>query len=251
MLNKMDGQSAVIAYVNIREIDHTNDLELQKQKLQLKETIFYSFHKLAYAVAKKFNSFFPDRGDWQGVANLAIYEALERYTPTLADGSPIMFSTYLQYFVQGRVKNYIRDTNAIGVPNHIYEKTTKYNKTTQALRNALDREPTAQEVAELMGTSEDMVEDIQNALICTQKFSSIHSSADNEDGEDWIANVSEDAQATVLGSKPSLEVVDPDTLIIFLDKIKGCKSVRSIAAKFNCSFETARQLNILKNAAGV
>src|SRR3954453_1637463 len=90
------------------------------------------------------------------VANLGLVKAVDRFDPDRG----IAFTSYAVPTILGELKRHFRDrTWAIHMSRGVQESIARIDKTTEALRAHLGRDPTAREVGEHCGmTVEDVLE---------------------------------------------------------------------------------------------
>lgn len=74
----------------------------------------------------------------------------------------VLFSTYMQYWIKQSVIRYLENcASAVRIPSHTRAKMTKYRRAIQRLEQEQGGEPTAADVAAIMGVSEKEVQELQ------------------------------------------------------------------------------------------
>ncbi len=128
---------------------------------------------LIWSIAKRFLGRGTEAEDLYQLGCLGFLKAVEGFD--LCYGT--QFSTYAVPKISGEIRRFLRDDGAIKVSRSLKEKAGAVRLMRSRLSNALDREPTVQELAEQTGIS---VEDIVLAEAATREVESIHRAVGEE-----------------------------------------------------------------------
>ena len=92
---------------------------------------------------------------------LGLWEAVKRYESS----GNIKFMTYSYYWIVQAVRKYIEKCGStVRIPNHARQKMTRLRRTMSQLRQEQGAEPTAAEIADLMGISVEEVQEIKGYM---------------------------------------------------------------------------------------
>ncbi|MEV6310665.1 SigB/SigF/SigG family RNA polymerase sigma factor [Streptomyces sp. NPDC051840] len=95
-----------------------------------------------------------DMEDITQVGTIGLIKAIDRFELS----REVEFATFAVPYIVGEIKRFFRDTTwAVHVPRRLQELRVDLAKAKDELATALDRDPTAKELAEHMGLSEDEV----------------------------------------------------------------------------------------------
>ena len=137
------------------------------------ETLVEENTGLIWSVAKRFLGRGTEADDLYQLGCVGFLKAVEGFD--LEYGT--QFSTYAVPKIAGEIRRFLRDDGAIKVSRSIKERSATIKTARNLLMNALDREPTVQELSAHTGISP---EDIAIAESATATTESIH----RESGED-------------------------------------------------------------------
>ena len=125
----------------------TGDRELRNQ---LAEKYLY----IAAILAKKFVGRGVEYDDLYQVASLALLKGIDRFD----ERKGLKFSTYITPTITGEIKNYFRDrSRLIHLPRKISELRASAHAAAEELTRELGKKPTAKEIADRLGVSEEDV----------------------------------------------------------------------------------------------
>jgi RNA polymerase sigma-B factor len=118
------------------------------------------------------------------VGTIGLIKAIDRFDVERG----LEFPTFALPTVIGEIKRFFRDTSwAVHVPRRLQELRLDLAKASDELSFTLGREPTAAELAERLGMSE---EEVREGLVAAASYSacSLDAQSDEEDGEGSIAD---------------------------------------------------------------
>ncbi len=122
--------------------------------IALRNEIVEKYLYIAAMIAGKFAGRGVEYDDLYQVASLALVKGVERFDP--AKG--VKFSTFITPTITGEIKNYFRDhSRVVHLPRQINELRTSIRKAAEELTVERGHNPTAREIAERLGVSEEDV----------------------------------------------------------------------------------------------
>lgn len=90
-----------------------------------------------------------------------LWEAVQHYE----SDKNVLFSTYMQYWIKQSVIRYLENYGStVRISSHTRQKMTKCRRAIQRLEQEQGREPTAAEVAAIMGVSEKEMQEIESYM---------------------------------------------------------------------------------------
>lgn len=121
---------------------------------QLEEDLLRRFKKLVFSILKDFNIGPADIEDVTQVGMTGLLLAIRRFDPE----SKNRFSTFAWPTIRGEIQRYFRDKRwALKVPRKLKETSHKVFAAQSLLAAKIGQEPTAKEIAEVTGLTEDEV----------------------------------------------------------------------------------------------
>jgi RNA polymerase sigma-B factor len=118
----------------------------------LRDRLVVSHQKLVRYLASKFSSRGEPLDDLIQVGMIGLINAIDRYEP----GRGLKFTTYATPTIIGEIQRYFRDkTWSLRVPRRVKELNQTAAKAQDSLRGKLGRAPTVQEVATMIGATEE------------------------------------------------------------------------------------------------
>lgn len=108
---------------------------------------------------------------------LALCYAADMYDPAVG----VKFLSFATYCIKSRFMRYVSGQGSIRVPEVEYSATNKYNRAVQDIRMATGREPTRDELKEILGVSDRELRKIERNALLMQISSLDNSSLDDED----------------------------------------------------------------------
>lgn len=143
------------------------------------EAAVIAFLPIAARVAGRYRHRGVDFDDLEQVARIGLVKAVHRWRPERG-----AFLAYAMPTIEGEVKRHFRDgASTIRIPRQLYESQPRVTAAQQSLRQELCREPTATEIGDRTGMSEQQVRDVQSASATCQPLSS-------DDGSDTFEEFS-------------------------------------------------------------
>ncbi len=178
--------------------------------IALRNEIAEKYLYIASVIAKKFAGRGVEYDDLYQVAALALIKGIDRFDPDAG----VKFSTFITPTVTGEIKNYFRDrSRLVHLPRRIAELKTELKRKTEELAKALGRMPTACELAEAAGMSEEEVVRCLEAGVTLSLDSPVGGEEDGlrfadilgDSGEDFERLEMADAVKTALGGLTETE----------------------------------------------
>ncbi len=127
---------------------------------ELRNLIAEKYLYIAAILAKKFVGRGVEYDDLYQVASLALLKGIDRFD----ERKGLKFSTFITPTVTGEIKNYFRDrSRLVHLPRKVSELRAAVKKTADELTESLGKRPTAREIAEKLGVSEEEVLSSQEA----------------------------------------------------------------------------------------
>jgi RNA polymerase sigma-B factor len=124
----------------------------------LRDALVVAHLHLARYIAGRFAHRGESVEDLYQVACLALLKAIERFDPSLG----LEFSTFATPTLLGELKRYFRDKGwAVKVPRRLQEMRALVTRTSEKLASELGRVPTAAELAQRLGVTEQQILQVQ------------------------------------------------------------------------------------------
>ncbi len=121
---------------------------------KLRNEIVERYYYVAEILAKKFVGRGVEYDDLVQVASLALLKGVERFDETKG----VRFSTYITPTIAGEIKNYFRDrSRLIHLPRKVAELRAAAKRLSGELSAATGKLPTAGEIAQRLGVTEEEV----------------------------------------------------------------------------------------------
>ena len=128
--------------------------------VSLRDEIVEQYLYIAKVLAKKFVGRGVEYDDLFQVASLALVKGIDRFD----ESRGVKFSTFITPTITGEIKNYFRDhARLIHLPRRITELRSAVRRTVEELTSAAGKKPTAQEIATVLGVTEEEVLDAMEA----------------------------------------------------------------------------------------
>ena len=119
-----------------------------------REQLVERFLPLARQLARRYQRADEPFDDLLQVASLGLVKAIDRFDPD----RDVAFSSYAVPTILGEIKRYFRDrTWAVRVPRDLQELALRVDRAVGELNNELQRQPSVQEIAERVQSTEEEV----------------------------------------------------------------------------------------------
>jgi RNA polymerase sigma-B factor len=203
----VDGSSTPRAdYSDVVEMfQHLQTLDpLSTEFLRQRDAIIERSLPLADNIAKRFGGRGEAHEDLVQVARLGLVNAVKRFDVSAGSG----FLSFAVPTIMGEVRRHFRDHGwAVRVPRRLQELSLQLAKARGELAQALNRAPTASELAAHIGADrEEVVEAIIAANAYTTQSTDASPARDDDDGESSISTTLGDVDANLE------KVLDVETL---------------------------------------
>lgn len=178
---------------------------------------------VAEAVARRYSGRGQDRQDLTQVASIGLVKAVQRYDATKGDG----FLAYAVPTITGEIKRYFRDHAwMVRPPRRIQDLQAAIPAASTELSNALNRSPSATEIAVHLGEELDDVIEAQASRSC---YTPVSIDAPSHDGDgvplaDLIGDTDDAfdrAEAVALVAPACRHLPQRDQRILFLRFFRG------------------------------
>ncbi len=122
--------------------------------IELRNLIAEKYLYIAAILAKKFVGRGVEYDDLYQVASLALLKGIDRFD----ERKGLKFSTFITPTIAGEIKNYFRDrSRLVHLPRKISELRASVRRAAEDLTKELGKKPTANEIAQRLGISEEDV----------------------------------------------------------------------------------------------
>jgi len=185
-----------------------------------REQVILRFAPLAEHWARRFAGSRESAEDLSQVAHLGLIQAVDRYD----DRRNARFSTFASATITGELKHHLRDrTWPLGVPRRIKEAALEVREVERRLAQEVGAEPSADEVAEAIGVSPEVVEEARGV---TDASSTASLDAVSEDGTTleppWRDDVGvERADAWMEAASKIRRLPDRERTVLYLSFFEG------------------------------
>ncbi|MFM2295041.1 MAG: hypothetical protein RLZZ350_1454 [Verrucomicrobiota bacterium] len=165
-----DGDYAIKLYmrevgqVNLLTVQEEIDLaaKIKKGNKQAREHMIKANLRLVVKIARDYEGLGLPLLDLISEGNIGLMKAVERFDP--AKGGKL--STYGSWWIKQSIKRALANqSKTIRLPVHLVDKISRMRRTAMKLHEALGREPTDDEIAQELGTTEARVSQMQRAAI--------------------------------------------------------------------------------------
>ena len=167
----------------IDESSQMTEKAYPSKNIDTRNELIKSHLNMARMVAHKFSGRGVDYDDLFQVASLALVKAIDRYDERM--GIPI--ASYAIPTMVGEVKNFFRDkTYLIRLPRRNTELLQNIDRTSEALKQSLNRMPTAIELSEALGIPVDTVLEAMEAKHARHPISLDHMDSVSDNADETI-----------------------------------------------------------------
>ncbi len=118
------------------------------------------YEEEVYKVIRKYQSYF-DRDDLYQVGMIGLMNAVRHLDPTKID----VFKSYARFYIQGEINQFLRENNSIKVSKEMIALQKKYDLAKERLIQQLGRSPTTQEIAFVLDSDVQKIEEIEKSRI--------------------------------------------------------------------------------------
>ena len=124
--------------------------------------------RLVISVANRYLGYGVGRLDLIQEGNMGLIKAVDKFNPSLG----CRFSTYAVHWIRQAVTRYIANTSrTIRIPVHLSEKYRKYIKESREFLAEHNREPSEEEMSELIGLSPEKLNELKMAFYLADPYS--------------------------------------------------------------------------------
>lgn len=145
----------------------------------LRDRIVMQYSNLVESIARRFSGAAEPVEDLMQEGYIGLITAIDLYDPS----KNVKFSTYATHFIIGQIKHCLRDRGKIiKEPAWLQELNQRITRVVEALAQQIGRQPSNQEIAQVMGMTE---EDVAELMMTREVFkvTSIDGGPDNDDSD--------------------------------------------------------------------
>ncbi len=155
---------------------------IQRGDLKAREHMIRANLRLVVSIAKRFTGRGLTLPDLIAEGNIGLLKAIDKFDPEAG----FRFSTYATWWIQQTIRRaLINSTKTVRIPSYMVEILGKWRRAANELQQELDRKPTAQEIADRLGLSENHRRIVRQTLACHPAWGTA--------SDDVLENLSQDA----------------------------------------------------------
>ena len=193
-MNKQDTPNSLARYFGQigrgRLLTHEEEIDLGRKTREGDETarskLIEKNLRLVIPIAKKYRGMGLPFGDLIQEGNIGLMRAADKFDPEKG----FRFSTYATWWIRQGVQRAVADKGrTIRVPVHMGEKIKKMARAYNELSTELEREPSDEEVAEILGWDVDRVKEVKSAI---PDATSLNQPLSSDEGSSELGDLIED-----------------------------------------------------------
>lgn len=181
---------------------------------EARRRVVQSHLRLVWAAVNRFRHRGEDVEDLFQVGCLGLVKAVDRFDPAYGT----RFSTYAVPLVVGEIKRFLRDSGPVRVSRRLRELAAAARRTGEELAKARGREPSAAEVAAVLGVE---AADVAESLEASRRPLSLQRVTEGEEGRDsppLLDRLAAGTEAAAASSvRPAPRAADEADLVASLD----------------------------------
>jgi RNA polymerase primary sigma factor len=187
-----------------RLLTHEEEIDLGRRASEGDETarskLIEKNLRLVIPVAKKYRGMGLPFGDLIQEGNVGLIRAADKFDPEKG----FRFSTYATWWIRQAVQRAVADKGrTIRVPVHMGEKIRKMARAYNELWARLEREPTDEEVANILGWEVDRVKEVKSAI---PDATSLNQPLSSDEGSSEVGDLIEDERESRVVSEVMREL---------------------------------------------
>ncbi|MBR2826511.1 MAG: RNA polymerase sigma factor RpoD/SigA [Erysipelotrichaceae bacterium] len=139
-----------------KEQEHDLAVRVRQGDKVARETMIKSNLRLVVAIARSYQGSQLTLNDLIQEGNIGLLKAVSNYDPDRG----VRFAGYAQYWIRRTISRAITQNHVIYLPANLGEKLNRLKRVQKALEQKYEKDPTAGELAEEMGISEEEVNEL-------------------------------------------------------------------------------------------
>ena len=232
-----------------KEQEHALFSKIRKGDREARNAVTASNLRLVVFLARKYTGRGLSLPDLIQEGNLGLMRAVDKYDETMG----FRFSTYATWWIRQSITRAIADyARTIRIPVHVVETLSKINIASKRLAQTLGREPSASELAEELGITEQKIQEIRLAAGCITSLDAPVTEDGDTSVQDMVADPQEDPYETTARSMCSEDLQkvlmmlterEREILILRYGLEDGrCRTLEEVGIQFGVTRERIRQI---------